>query len=184
MSEITLLLDDIKAGKSGAQEQLWQIVYEELRALARGLMAREQRQVTINGTALVHEAWLRLCGAEKEQTWDSRGHFFSVAAEAMRRILVDRARSRSRKKRGGDQFPVELDYAVNVASPHDETILAVNEALETLSQSDPQKAQIVKLRFFAGFNNAEIAEILGVGERSVGRDWALAKIWLYKALKP
>jgi RNA polymerase sigma factor (TIGR02999 family) len=185
MSEVTILLQAAKAGEPGADERLWEVVYQELRRIGGVLMGREKREVTLSGTALVHEAWLRLCGDEGVSPgWDGRGHFFTAAAEAMRRILVDQARARSRIKRGGGQEPLELGQITEVAAPEDEKVLLVHGVLDELAQADPQKAHIVKLRFFVGFTHDEIASLLGVSEKTVRREWKLAKTWLFQALKP
>ena len=145
MSEITILLHEAKAGRPGAEEQLWKMVYEELRQMAGEMMSRESREVTLTGTALLHEAWLRLAGTDGSgQVWDGRGHFFTAAAEAMRRILVDQARARLRQKRGGGQMPLELEHATQIAAPEpDDKLLLVHEVLDALARADPQKALIV-----------------------------------------
>jgi RNA polymerase sigma factor (TIGR02999 family) len=184
MSEVTLLLQAAKEGKPDANERLWTTVYEELRRVAGGLMNRERREVTLTGTALVHEAWLRLCGgAEVSRDWEGRGHFFTAAAEAMRRILVDQARARLRIKRGGGQIPLELEHASNIAAPEDEKLIMVNDVLDELARTDPRKAHVVKLRFFVGYTNEETATFLGVSDKTVRREWKIAKAWLYQALK-
>lgn len=185
MSEVTLLLKAAKAGNPSANERLWEVVYNELRRMAGEMMTREQREVTLSGTALLHEAWLRLTGPEGATLeWDSRGHFFSAAAEAMRRILVDQARARLRQKRGGGDLPVELEQARHVAAPaDDEKLLMVHEVLDELAREDLQKAHIVKLRFFVGYTHEETATLLGISEKTVRREWKLAKAWLFQALK-
>ncbi len=184
MSEVTVLLDEARAGRPGAEERLWETVYEELRRMAGDMMSRENREVTLTGTALLHEAWLRLAGSGNGQEWDSRGHFFTAAAEAMRRILVEQARARLRQKRGGGQVPVGLEHATQIASPEeDDKLLMVHEVLDDLAHDDPQKAHIVKLRFFVGFTHDEIAALLGISEKTVRRQWKLAKAWLYQAFK-
>ena len=184
MSEVTLLLEAAKAGKPGAENELWQVVYNELRSMAGGMMHREQREVTLSGTSLLHEAWLRLSGpGGASLPWESRSHFFAAAAEAMRRILVDQARYRLRRKRGGNQPMSDLAYAAEVSAPDDDKLLLVHEILDEMAQSDPQKAEIVKLRFFVGLTHEEIAGLLGVNEKTVRRQWKMAKIWLYHALK-
>lgn len=185
MNKVTVLLEAAKSGKSGAEEQLWEAVYEELRRMAGEMMSRETREVTLTGTALLHEAWLRLGGGNGNgQAWDSRGHFFTAAAEAMRRILVDQARARLRQKRGGGKEHVPLDEATCVATPQqDEKLLMVHEVLDELAGKDPQQAHIVKLHFFVGWTNDEIAAQLGISEKTVRRQWKLAKAWLFQALK-
>jgi len=147
-------------------------------------MNRENREVTLSGTALLHEAWLRLTGPEGVPLeWDSRSHFFAAAAEAMRRILVDRARARLRQKRGGGSVPVDLEYAAQVAAPDDSKVLLVHEVLDELAQEHPQRAHIVKLRFFAGLTNDETAALLGINEKTVRREWKHAREWIVQALK-
>ena len=185
MSEVTVLLEAARAGRPGAEERLWEVVYEELRRMAGEMMSREQREVTLTGTALLHEAWLRLGGVHgNSQEWDGRGHFFTAAAEAMRRILVEQARARLRQKRGGGQVPVELEHATHIPAPEaDGKLLMVHEVLDELAREDPQKAHIVKLRFFVGLTHDEIAGALGLSEKTVRREWKLAKAWLFLALK-
>jgi RNA polymerase sigma factor (TIGR02999 family) len=184
MSEVTLLLEAAKAGKPGADDRLWQIVYEELRRKAGEMMNRESREVTLSGTALLHEAWIRLTGpGGAAMDWDNRSHFYSAAAEAMRRILVDRARARLRQKRGGGSTPADLEIALQVAAPDDGKILMVHEVLDELAKDYPQRAHIVKLRFFVGFTHDETATLLGISEKTVRREWKLAKAWLFQALK-
>lgn len=185
MSEITILLYEAKAGRPGADEQLWEAVYEELRRMAGEMMSRESREVTLTGTALLHEAWLRLAGHDDSpQTWESRGHFFTAAAESMRRILVEQARHRLRQKRGGGAPHEPLEHATQIAAPEpDDKLLLVHEVLDALAREDPLKANIVKLRFFVGFTHDETAAFLGLSEVTVRRQWKLAKAWLYQALK-
>ncbi len=185
MSEVTLLLAAAKAGRPGAVERLWEAVYEELRRMAGEMMSREQREVTLTGTALLHEAWLRLSGTNANaQEWDSRGHFFTAAAEAMRRILVEQARARLRQKRGEGQVPLELEHATQIAVPEpDDRLLMVHEVLDALAHADPEKANIVKLRFFVGYTHEEIAALLNISEKTVQRHWKVAKAWLFQALK-
>jgi RNA polymerase sigma factor (TIGR02999 family) len=184
MSEVTLLLKAANAGRPGADDQLWQTVYDELRRKAGEMMSRENREVTLSGTALLHEAWIRLTGpGGAALEWDNRGHFFSAAAEAMRRVLVDRARARLRQKRGGGSVPGDLEFAARVAAPDDGKILMVNEVLDELANENPQRAHLVKLRFFVGLTIDETASVLGVCEKTVRREWKLAKAWLFQALK-
>ena len=184
MSEVTLLLDAAKAGEPGADERLWEVVYDELRRKAGELMTRENREVTLSGTALLHEAWLRLTGPDGAPLeWDSRSHFFSAASEAMRRILVDRARARLRQKRGGGSVPADLEFAAQIAAPDDAKLLMVHEILDELMAQHPQRAQIVKLRFFVGFTHDETAALLGISEKTVRREWKLAKTWLFRSVK-
>ena len=178
MSEITLMLEAISAGDSQASEQLLPLVYKELRRLAAARMAQEEAGHTLQPTALVHEAWLRLAG-DKQQPWQNRAHFFGAAAEAMRRILIERARRKSRLKRGSGQSLLDIaDFDVAAAIP-DDKILLVDEALEQLKLEDPEKAQVVLLKFFAGLTNERVAELLNVNERTVRRQWNFAKSWLF-----
>ena len=184
MSDVTLLLNAAKQGEPGAEQRLWQTVYDELRRIAGEKMSHEQRHVTLQATVLVHDAWLRLAGPEATpQTWNGRAHFFSAAAEAMRRILVDQARCRLSQKRGGREEHVGVEFAAAVTAPEEEKLLQVHEVLDALAQENVQQAQIVKLRFFAGFTHEEIAQMLESNERHVRRQWMLAKDWLFKAIK-
>jgi RNA polymerase sigma factor (TIGR02999 family) len=183
MSDVTQLLHAIDAGDPKAADQLLPLVYEELRKLASVKMAQEKPGQTMQATALVHEAWLRLAGAEEQNAWNSRGHFFGAAAEAMRRILVDRARQKARIRHGGDMERVDLEHVTIATEDSDGTVLAIHEALEKLAVESPQKAEIVKLRYFTGLEHAEIARALGVSEPTVRRHWAYARSWLYAELK-
>lgn len=177
-SEVTQLLGAIESGDPKAAEQLLPLVYEELRKLAAARMAREQPGHTLQATALVHEAWLRLAG-DAPSRWEGRGHFFAAAAEAMRRILVERARRRLAMKRGGGVVPVELD-AVELPTPvtDDDGLLRVNDALEKLAAIDPQKAELVKLRYFVGLSFDETASALGIAVPTAKQWWAYARAWL------
>src|SRR5262249_27551526 len=157
-------------------------VYEELRKLAAVWMAGERPGQTLQPTALVHEAWLRLVPAEGRE-FHSRAHFFSAAAEAMRRILVDKARRRQRLKHGGGHVRVDLSQVDVASATDDETVLALNEALDKLMNRDPQGAELIRLRFFAGLSNVEAAQLLGLPERTAKRTWAYARAWLYEELK-
>ena len=181
MSEITRILTAVQQGDPGAAAQLMPLVYDELRQIAAAKMAYEAAGQTLQPTALVHEAWLRL-GGDAQPHWQNRGHFFSAAAEAMRRILVENARRKLRLKRGGGQERVELDSTIQ-APIEDGKVLEVNDALETLEREDPEKAEIVKLRFFVGLNNDEIAALLGVNEKTVRRHWEVAKVRLFQSIK-
>lgn len=182
MSEITLMLEAISAGESQAAEQLLPVVYDELRRLAAARMTQEAAGHTLQPTALVHEAWLRLAGG-KNQSWENRAHFFGAAAEAMRRILIERARRKSRLKRGSGQALLDIaDLDVAAALP-DDKVLLVDEALEQLKRQDPEKAEIVMLKFFAGLTNEQAAEILNVNERTVRRQWEFAKAWLFDRIR-
>jgi RNA polymerase sigma factor (TIGR02999 family) len=181
VSEVTHILTAIEQGDAGAADKLLPLVYEELRKLAAARMANERGTQTLQATALVHEAWLRLVG-EGERTWQNRAQFFAAAAEAMRRILIDHARRKHALKRGAGAQPIDLDR-VDVASEADtETLIRVNEALEKLAILDPQAAQVVKLRFFVGLDYVEAAKTLGISERSAKRCWTFARVWLYREL--
>jgi len=162
--------------------ELFPLIYGELRRVAGRYLGRERRNHTLQPTALVHEAWLRL-GGDSQPAWQNRSHFFSAAAEAMRRILVENVRRKLRLKRGGDQERVELHDSAIRAPVEDERILQVSEALEMLEREDVEKAEIVKLRFFVGLSNEEIAALLGVNEKTVRRHWEVAKVRLFQSIK-
>jgi RNA polymerase sigma factor (TIGR02999 family) len=182
---VTRLLAAVERGEPRAAEQLWPLVYEELRRLATARLAREAPGQTLQATALVHEAYLRLVGADPGRPWDGRGHFFAAAAEAMRRILIDRARDRTRLKRGGSRERRRLDLDGLVAAdaaPDD--LIDLDDALGRLALVDPRAAELVKLRLFAGLSLDEAAGALGVVRRTAGRDWAFARAWLYRELAP
>jgi len=182
MADVTQILSAIEQGDPQAAEQLLPLVYDELRRLAAEQLARERPGQTLDATALVHEAYLRLAGAGQGRRWDGRGHFFAAAAEAMRRLLVDRARRKRSRKRGGDRDRVDLDEAaVPAAEPPDE-VLAVDEALVGLAAADAQAAELVKLRYFAGLSIPEAAEALKMSPRSADRLWAYARAWLRRAI--
>ena len=183
MSDVTQLLNAIDAGDPKAADQLLPLVYEELRKLAAVRMAQEKPGQTLQATALVHEAWLRLVDPTDQKMWNSRGHFFGAAAEAMRRILVDRARQKARVRHGGELERVDLEHVNLATEDKDETLLAMNEALDALARESPQKAEIVKLRYFTGMENQEIARALGISLSTVERSWAFARSWLHRELK-
>ena len=183
MSDLTVILDRIQQGDSNAAAELLPLIYEELRKLAAAKMAQEQPGQTLQPTALVHEAWLRLVGTDEHKAWNSRAHFFGAASEAMRRILVDRVRKKERIKHGGELERVDLEHVIIATEDSDDTVLAVHDALEKLALDSPQKAEIVKLRYFTGMEHAEIAEALGISEPTVRRHWAYARSWLYAELK-
>jgi RNA polymerase sigma factor (TIGR02999 family) len=169
-------------GNANAAHQLLPLVYDELRQLAARKMAQESGTQTLQSTALVHEAWLRL-GGDDQPTWESRTHFFCAAAEAMRRILIDRARSKQARRHGGGQQRLDIE-GVEIAAPlKDDELLAVNEALERFSQHAPQKAELVKLRYFAGMGLKEAGDVLGISEPTAVRWWTYSKTWLYQAIK-
>jgi RNA polymerase sigma factor (TIGR02999 family) len=182
MSEVTQILMAMERGEARAAEELLPLVYEELRHLAAAKMAKEAPGQTLQPTALVHEAWLRLAGSGP-QHWNSRGHFFGAAAEAMRRILIERARKRGRVRHGGGLVRLDgrqLDVAITT---DDDLLLRVDEALEELALEAPDKAQLVKLRFFAGLSIAEAAEALGIAPATAKRHWAFARAWLFTELQ-
>lgn len=181
MSDVTRILTAIEQGDPHAAEQLLPVVYDELRKLAAQRLAEEKPGQTLQATALVHDAYLRLVDTEKAQHWNSRGHFFAAAAEAMRRILVDNVRRKRRPKHGGDRKRVELDEALSLAEPRDD-LLALDEALTRLAAEEPVKAELVKLRYFAGLSLEEAAACLGISPATAKRYWAVARAWLYAAL--
>lgn len=182
MSDLTQLLGSIEAGDSKAAEQLLPLVYEELRKLAAAKMAQERPGQTLQATALVHEAWLRLAGSDHQQ-WRGRAHFFGAAAETMRRVLIDKARHKASLKAGSNRPAVELhDSQIEMAAPTEE-ILAVHDALDALSVEDATAAQVVKLRYFVGLTIPEIAEALGISPRSADRHWLFARAWLKGAIR-
>jgi RNA polymerase sigma factor (TIGR02999 family) len=179
--EITRILNGSPSRDCPAEELL-PLVYSELRSLASARMAQESAGQTLQATALVHEAWMRIAG-QAGQRWQNRGHFFAAAAEAMRRILIENARRKSRLKHGGGQIRVELEGLDLAAASPDEQVLLLDEALAKLQTQDPQKARIVVMKFFAGMSGGEIAELLGVTERTVERQWAFAKAWLLSEIR-
>src|SRR6266536_1265700 len=182
MSEVTRILSAIEQGDPSAAEQLLPLVYDELRKLAAQKLAHEQPGQTLQATALVHEAYLRLVDAEKVQHWNSRGHFFAAAAEAMRRILVERARRKKADKRGGRWKRVSLDQAEEVAAAPPDELLALNEALERLSLHDPVAGTLVHLRYFAGLSIDQAAEVLCLSCATAYRHWTFARAWLHSQL--
>ena len=182
MSEVTQILERAEQGDPKAAEELLPLVYEELRKLAAAKMAHEAPGQTLQATALVHEAWLRLAGGS-ERPWNNRGHFFGAAAEAMRRILVERARKKARVRHGGGLEKMDWEHVTIATEDCDDTVLAIHEALEKLTTESPQKAEIVKLRYFTGLEHQEIAQALGISEPTVRRHWAYARAWLYAELK-
>jgi RNA polymerase sigma factor (TIGR02999 family) len=189
MSEVTRILSAIEQGESHAAEQLLPLVYDELRKLAAAKLAQEKPGQTLQATALVHEAYLRLVAGDQREPdapakgWDSRGHFFAAAAEAMRRILVDQARRRHAAKRGGLQKRVEVPESCLAAPMPDDELLALDEALEQLARIDSAAADLVRLRFFAGLKTTEAAEALGMSVRSAHDLWAYARSWLRRKTK-
>ena len=182
MSEITLVLEAVKRGEKLASEQLLPLVYEELRRMAAARMAQETPGQTLQPTALVHEAWLQLVG-EGGRSWQNRAHFFGAAADAMRRILIDKARRKSRLKHGGGQSRLDIDDLELAETTPDDNILLINDALERLEKEDPEQARVVVLKFFGGLTNLEVAESLSIAERSVDRQWACAKARLFRWIR-
>jgi RNA polymerase sigma factor (TIGR02999 family) len=182
MNDVTRILIAIDHGDPQAAEQLLPLVYNELRRLAACKVSDERPGQTLQATALVHEAYLRLVDVEQAQRWNSRGHFFAAAAEAMRRILINRARDKNREKRGGHRTRVDLQFVERVEDAAEDEVLAIDEALEQLSRHRPTCAELVKLRFFAGLTLAESAAALGMARRTADRNWAYARAWIYKYL--
>ena len=183
MNEVTRVLSAIEQGDPRAAKQLLPLVYDELRRLAAQKMGQEAAGQTLQGTALVHEAYLRLVDTEKVQQWNSRGHFFAAAAEAMRRILVDNARHKRARKRGGELVRQDLD-AVEIALPEiPEDVIALDEALNKLTATDKTAADLVHLRFFAGLPLPEIAQLLGISPRTADRVWVYARAWLHQEIQ-
>lgn len=182
MNEITLVLQSVGRGEGGASEELMPLVYEELRRLAAARMAREAPGQTLQATVLVHEAWLQLVG-NGDRHWQNRAHFFGAAADAMRRILIDNARRKARLKHGGGQARVDIaDVQVAEKTPDDDVLL-INDALQRLEAEEPEKARIVVMKFFGGLTNQEVAESLGISERTVDRQWACAKARLFRWIR-
>jgi RNA polymerase sigma factor (TIGR02999 family) len=182
MSDVTRILSQIEGGDSDAAERLLPLVYDELRKLAAQRLAQEKPGQTLQATALVHEAYIRLVDVEKAQRWNSRGHFFGAAAEAMRRILVERARRKGAANCGGGRVEVDLDEAPAAVDSRADEVVAIDEALEELGRHDPEAAELVKLRFFAGLAHREAAQVMGIGRREADRLWALARAWLYRVI--
>jgi RNA polymerase sigma factor (TIGR02999 family) len=180
MDDLTQLLNDASDGGRVSADQLLPLVYQKLRQVAAEKMSRESEGYTLQATVLVHEAWLRVGG--ESQGWQNRWHFFSAAAEAMRRILIDRARSRSAKRHGGGLERVDVD-AVEIAAPAEVSeLFEVHESLDALAAAHPRKAELVKLRYFAGLTLPEAAEVIGISTPTAERDWAVAKVWLHREI--
>jgi len=182
VSDVTRILDRVQQGEAKAAEELLPLVYEELRKLAALKMAQESPGQTLQPTALVHEAWLRLVG-DAHQQWNSRGHFFGAAAEAMRRILVENARRKRALRHGGGHERVDLSSLEIAAESEDDQMLEVSEALEELARLDAGQAEVVKLRFFLGMKLEEIASLLGVSTKTVQRQWTHARAWLFERIR-
>jgi RNA polymerase sigma factor (TIGR02999 family) len=179
---VTRLLNSLEGDDPGATEKLVPLVYDELRRLAASRLANEPPGQTLQATALVHEAYLRLVGSANPREWNSRGHFFGAAAEAMRRILIENARRKMSQKRGAGMEKIDLSNIEIALETDDERLLLVNEALDKLANEDPQAAELIKLRFFAGLNGQDAAEALGLPQRTATRLWAYARAWLYREL--
>jgi len=182
MSDVTLILQAVRRGDGQAAEELLPMVYNELRQLAAARMAQESAGQTLQATALVHEAWLRMVG-DGDRSWQNRAHFFGAAAEAMRRILIENARRKSRLKRGGGQVRLNIEELELAATTPDDKVLLIDEALARLQVEDPQIARVVTMKYFGGMTNQEAAESLGVTERTVERQWAYAKAWLFRDIR-
>lgn len=181
MNDVTRILGAMQQGDPRAAEELLPLVYLELRRLAANKLAHELPGQTLQATALVHEAWLRIQG-DNDRTWDGRRHFFGAAAEAMRRILIDNARRKQAVRHGGGLHRTKLDEPGIAGVLPDDQLLAVHEALDALAAKEPRKAELVKLRYFAGLSLLEAADVLGVSEPTVKRDWAYARAWLYREM--
>jgi RNA polymerase sigma factor (TIGR02999 family) len=182
MSEVTSILSALEQGDPQAASQLLPLVYEELRKLAARKLAHEKPGQTLSATALVHEAYLRLVGEQQEPSWNSRGHFFAAAAEAMRRILIEQARRKGSQRRGGARRRCSLSDAARVEIPPSCELLDLDEALSKLQATDPQAAELVQLRVFAGLTIEEVAALQGISPRTVKRDWSFARAWLGREL--
>ncbi len=178
MTDVTRILGEIEQGDPSAAEKLLPLVYEELRKLAAARLAGEKPGQTLQATALVHDAYIRLVDVDKAQHWNSRGHFFGAAAEAMRRILVELARRKLRTKRGGDLQRVDFEAADLITTAAPDELIAIHDALDALAEDDPQAAELVKLRYFAGFAIEDAAELIGVSRSTAYEHWAFAKAWL------
>lgn len=184
LADLTRSLNELSASGGKGSNDVLPLVYDELRRHANHRMSAERRQYTLQPTALVHEAWLRLVGSNsKPVKWENRAHFFGAAARAMRRILIENIRRKTAIKRGGEWVRVEIDNVDLAQTSPEEKVLLIDEALEQLQQAHPDKAQVVMLKFFGGHSNREVAEMLGMGERSVERHWAYAKAWLMQCIR-
>jgi len=183
MSAVTLILNRAQQGDPNAASELLPLVYDELRKLAAARMANEAAGHTLQPTALVHEAWLRLTADNPDTPFANRAHFFAAAADAMRRILIERARRKSAEKRGGNWQRIDLDKVDIAAEADDDALLLVNEALEKLARKDASAAEIAKLRFFGGLTLEEAGQVMGVTERTANRYWAFARVWLFDEMR-
>ena len=184
MSDVTRILSAIEAGDQDASDELLPLVYQELRKLAASRLAKEKPGQTLQPTMLVHEAYLRLVDVGQPQRWNGRGHFFGAAAEAMRRIVIENARRKRSQKRGGEMHRMDLDVATAEAKGSNDDLLALDEALTEMEQTWPEKAKLVKLRYFAGLTNAEASEAMCVSTSTAERYWNFARAWLHTRLRP
>lgn len=182
MNKVTQILSQMDQGNPEASEQLLPLVYDELRKLAAVKLAKEKAGHTLQATALVHEAYLKLVGGDSARMWDGRGHFFAAAAESMRRILINRARDKNRLKRGGGRRRVELDEIALALDTPDDELLALDEAMQALAADDPVGSKLVELKFFAGLSLRQAADTLGIPRRTADRHWAYARAWLFDRL--
>ena len=182
MSDVTLMLQAMGRGEERTLEELLPLVYEELRHLAAARMSQESAGHTLQPTALVHEAWMRLV-SDGDRTWKNRAYFFAAAAEAMRRILIESARRKSRLKYGGGQERLDIADMELADTTPDEKVLLINDALEQLEAEHPERGRVVTLKYFGGLTNKEVAEMLGIGERTVDRHWVCAKEWLFRKVR-
>jgi RNA polymerase sigma factor (TIGR02999 family) len=182
MADITQLLDEAATGDPKAAAELLPLVYDELRKLAAARMAEEKPGQTLQATALVHEAYVRLVGAKQPQAWNGRGHFFAAAAEAMRRILVDAARRKQADKHGGDRVRIELPESLAAPDARPDDLVSLDEALSVLGRHDPDAARLVTLRYFAGLSHQEAADVMGLSRGAADRLWVLGRAWLYRRL--
>ena len=183
MSDVTRLLEATGRGETGAEARLLEVVYAELHRMAEQRFAAEAPGHTLQPTALVHDAWIQLTGGNGAVGFANRAHFFGAAAAAMRRILIDHARRKHAEKRGGGREPMQLDDVDVAVNADDQTLLRIDEALEKLGQEDAPSAELVRLRFFVGLKNDEVAEVLGISERTAKRHWAFARAWLFDELQ-
>ncbi len=182
MHEVTRILQAMEAGDVAATDQLLPVVYAELRKLARGKISQEAAGQTLTATALVHEAYLRLVGDDASQQWDHRGHFFAAAAESMRRILIETARRKKRIKHGGELDRIDLPEIEAPLFSKSDDLLALDDALTLFAKEDPAKAELVKLRYFAGLSEQEAADLLGISRATAARHWAYARAWLFSRI--
>ena len=183
MTDVTQILSQIEQGDSSAAEQLLPLVYDELRKLASAKLANEKPGQTLQATALVHEAYMRMVDSQQARHWNSRGHFFGAAAEAMRRILIDRARNKKRLKRGGEKKRLNLEAIEIALDTPDDELLAIDEALGELAREFPDCAALIELRFFGGLPHGDAAKVLGIPRRTADRHWAFARAWLHQKLQ-